>query len=46
MDKSRTIERSSYKTIGNLMLKMEKDNLIERKLNDKGHPEVKPIPKP
>ncbi len=45
MDKSRTIERSSYKTIGNLMLKMEKDNLIERRLNDKGHPEVKPIPK-
>ena len=45
MDKSRTIERSSYKTIGNLMLKMEKDKLIERKLNDKGHPEVKPIPK-
>jgi len=45
MDKSRTIERSSYKSIGNLMLKMEKDKLIERKLNDKGHPEVKPIPK-
>lgn len=45
MDKSRTIERSSYKTIGNLMLKMEKDKLIERKLNDKGHPEVKPISK-
>ncbi len=45
MDKSRTIERSSYKTIGNLILKMEKDKLIERKLNDKGHPEVKPITK-
>ena len=43
MDKSRTIERSSYKTIGNLILKMEKDKLIERKLSDKGHPEVKPI---
>lgn len=45
MDKSRTIERSSYKTIGNLMLKLEKDKLIERKLNEKGHPEVKPIVK-
>ena len=45
MDKSRTIERSSYKTLGNLILKMEKDKLLERKLNDKGHPEVKPITK-
>ncbi len=45
MDKSRTIERSSYKTIGNLILKMEKDKLIERKLSDKGHPEIKPITK-
>jgi hypothetical protein len=45
MDKSRTIERSSYKTVGNLILKLEKDKLIERKLNDKGHPEVKPISK-
>lgn len=45
MDKSRTIERSSYKTIGNLILKLEKDKLIERKLNDKGHPEIKPIQK-
>ncbi len=45
MDKSRTIERSSYKTLGNLIIKMEKDKLLERKLNDKGHPEVKPISK-
>ena len=45
MDKSRTIERSSYKTIGNLILKLEKDKILERKLSDKGHPEVKPIPK-
>ncbi|MDD4573564.1 MAG: NYN domain-containing protein [Sphaerochaeta sp.] len=45
MDKSRTIERSSYKTIGNLILKLEKDKLIERRLNEKGHPEIKPIPK-
>ncbi|MDY0290088.1 MAG: NYN domain-containing protein [Sphaerochaeta sp.] len=45
MDKSRTIERSSYKTVGNLILKLEKDKLIERKLNDKGHPEVRPLTK-
>lgn len=45
MDKSRTIERSSYKTIGNLILKLEKDKIIERKLNDKGHPEVRPLTK-
>jgi len=41
IDKSRMIERSKYKTLGNLLSKFEKDKVIERRLNDKGHPEIK-----
>ena len=43
MDKSRMIERSSYKSLGNLLAKLEKDRYIERKLNEKGHPEIRKI---
>ena len=41
MDKSRIIERSKYKTLSTLLTKLEKDRVIERKLNDKGHPQIK-----
>ncbi len=41
MDKSRMIERSSYRSLGNLLSKLEKEKYIERKLNDKGHPEIR-----
>ncbi|MDD3904301.1 MAG: NYN domain-containing protein [Sphaerochaeta sp.] len=41
MDKSRTIERSSFKNLGNLLSKFEQEKVIERKINDKGHPEIK-----
>ena len=41
MDKSRMIERSSYRSLGNLLSKLEKEKYIERKLNEKGHPEIR-----
>ena len=41
MDKSRMIERSSYRSLGNLLNKLEKDRYIERKINEKGHPEIR-----
>ncbi|HCU30845.1 MAG TPA: NYN domain-containing protein, partial [Sphaerochaeta sp.] len=41
MDKSRMIERSSYRSLGNLLSKLEQDKVIERKLNEKGHPEIR-----
>ena len=41
MDKSRTIERSSFKNLGNLLAKLEQEKAIERKINDKGHPEIR-----
>ena len=41
MDKSRMIERSSYRSLGNLLSKLEQDKFIERKLNEKGHPEIR-----
>jgi len=41
MDKSRMIERSSYRSLGNLISKLEADKFIERKLNEKGHPEIR-----
>ncbi|NCC63399.1 MAG: NYN domain-containing protein [Spirochaetia bacterium] len=43
MDKSRMIERSSYKSLGNLLAKLEKDRYTQRKLNEKGHPEIRKI---
>lgn len=43
MDKSRMIERSSYHSLGNLLSKLEKEKYIERKLNEKGHPEIRRI---
>ncbi|MBG0767303.1 MAG: NYN domain-containing protein [Spirochaetaceae bacterium] len=44
MDKSRMIERSSYHSLGNLLSKLEKENYIERKINEKGHPEIRRLP--
>ncbi len=41
MDKSRMIERSSYRSLGNLLSKLEADKFIQRKLNEKGHPEIR-----
>ncbi|MGH0054420.1 MAG: NYN domain-containing protein [Sphaerochaetaceae bacterium] len=43
MDKSRMIERSSYHSLGNLLSKLEKEKYIERKLNEKGHPEIRKL---
>jgi hypothetical protein len=40
MDKSRMINRSSYKSLSNLLTKLESEKLIKRRINDKGHPEV------
>jgi uncharacterized LabA/DUF88 family protein len=40
MDKSRMINRSSYKSLSNLLIKLESEKLIKRRINDKGHPEV------
>jgi len=43
MDKSRMIERSSYRSLGNLLSKLEKEKYIERKINEKGHPEIRKL---
>ena len=40
MDKSRMIERSSYKSLSNLLSKLEGEKLIKRRNNDKGQPEI------
>ena len=40
MDKSRMIERSSYKSLSNLLTKLESEKLITRRNNDKGQPEI------
>ena len=40
MDKSRMIERSSYKSLSNLLTKLESEKLIKRRNNDKGQPEI------
>lgn len=41
MDKSRMIERSTYKSLGNLLSKLEQDRFLERKTNEKGHPVIR-----
>jgi uncharacterized LabA/DUF88 family protein len=41
MDKSRIIGRSKYRKLSTLLEKLEKDKVIERKLNEKGHPMIK-----
>ncbi len=40
MDKSRMIERSSYKSLSNLLAKLEGEKLIKRRNNEKGQPEI------
>ncbi len=40
MDTSRMIERSSYKSLSNLLSKLEGEKLIKRRNNDKGQPEI------
>ncbi len=41
MDKSRMIERSSYRSLGNLLAKLEQEKYLQRKMNEKGHPEIR-----
>ncbi|MGE4583628.1 MAG: NYN domain-containing protein [Sphaerochaeta sp.] len=43
MDKSRMIERSSYRSLGNLLAKLEQDKFLARKINEKGHPEIRKV---
>jgi len=40
MDKSRMIERSNYKSLSNLLARLEGEKLIKRRNNEKGQPEI------
>ena len=41
MDKSRMIERSKYKSLGILLTHLEKEKYITKRINEKGHPELR-----
>ena len=41
MDKSRMIERSKYKSLGALLIQLEKERYITKRINEKGQPELR-----